>query len=228
VSYGACRGDEKKTGVKYLSSGVDESEPGSRGRVLRNRLGIISVRKMQRAEIAGYLRAERKIMSAFSKDQRLTVGDIHQMHRWFLGDIYPWGGRTRDVNISKGGFTFASAYALPKALNDFEREVLAVHTPCGPGNLDEVAGHIAVVHCELSLLHPYREGNGRTARLVAALMAYQAGQPGIDFGFIGGRGKEFQGYVSAIQAGMRQAYGPMIRIVLRALRRAARVSDAGS
>jgi hypothetical protein len=41
-------------------------------------------------------------------------------------------------------------------------------------------------------------------------MAYQAGQPGIDFGFIGGRGKEFQGYVSAIQAGMRQAYGPMI------------------
>jgi cell filamentation protein len=219
---------KKEKGVKYLSSGVDESQPGSGGRVLRNLKGIASVRKMQQVEIAAYLRAEQKIMSAFNKDQRLSVGDIHQINRWFLGDIYPWAGRIRNVNISKAGFTFASAYALAQALNDFEDEVLEVHTPCRGSDFEEIAVHIAVVHCELSLLHPYREGNGRTARLVAALMAYQAGQPGVDFGFIGGRGKEFQGYVSAIQAGLRQVYDPMIGIVLRALRRAARISNAGS
>lgn len=215
----------RKPGLKYLSSGIDEFQPGSGGRVLKNSLGITSVRKMDKEEITGYLRAERKIISTFTKDQQLTVDDIHQIHRWFLGDIYPWAGTIRNVNISKGGFTFATAYALPQALNDFGNDVLAAHTPCHGGNLDEIAAHIAIVHSEFLLLHPYREGNGRTARLVASLMAYQAGQPGIDFGFIGGRGKEFERYVGAIQEGVKNNYHPMTKIVLRALRQAARVTD---
>ena len=214
------------TGLKYLSSGVDEFQPGSRGRVLKNKLGIVSVRKMDKEEIASYIKAERKLISTFNRNQQLTVNDIHQIHRWFLGDIYPWAGTIRTVNITKADFTFATAYALPQALNEFEKNVLAAHTPCHGGNLDEVAVHIAIVHCELLLLHPYREGNGRTARLVATLMAYQAGQPGIDFGFIGGRGREFDKYVGAIQAGMQNNYEPMKGIVLRALRRAARVAGA--
>lgn len=66
--------------------------------------------------------------------------------------------------------------------------------------------------------------NSRPARLVATLMAYQAGLPGIDFSFIGGRGKEFQKYIRAIQEDVRKNYDPMTEIVLRALRRAVEAS----
>lgn len=211
-------------GLKYLSSGVDEFQPGSRDRVLKNKLGIVSARRMDKEEITGYINAERNIIDTFTKDQRLRVDDIHEIHRWFLGDIYAWAGTIRSVNISKGNFTFATAFALPQALRVFEDQILSKHTPCHGDTLEEIAEHIAVVHSELLLLHPYREGNGRTARLVATLMAYQAGLPGIDFGFIGGRGKEFEKYVGAIQEGVKGNYDPMKEIILRALRRAARGS----
>jgi len=76
------------------------------------------------------------------------------------------------------------------------------------------------VHVEFLLRHPYREGNGRTARLLATLAASQAGLPGIDFGFIGSRGKEYDMYVAAIQAGINEEYSWMQQIKERALTRA--------
>jgi cell filamentation protein len=209
---------KSEVGLKYHSSGVDEFQPGSGRRVLKNLLEITSVHEINKIEFAGYIAAERKVMSAFTKDQCLIVNDIHQINKWFLGHIYAWAGTLRSVNITKNDFTFATAFALPSLLDEFEAEVLAVHTPCHEDSLEVVAGHIALVQCELLLMHPYREGNGRTARLVASLMAYQAGLPGIDFSFIKSRGKEFDGYVSAIQQGVRKDYAPMTGIVLRALR----------
>jgi hypothetical protein len=58
--------------------------------------------------------------------------------------------------------------------------------------------------------------------LLATLGAYQAGMPGIDFGFIRSRGKEFDNYVAAIQDGINEDYGRMEQIVKRALARAKR------
>jgi len=183
---------KRKPGVKYLASGIDEFQPGSGRRVLKNLLGNTSVRNIDKVEFAGYLTAERKVIAEFTEDQQLTVSDINQINKWFLGDIYSGAGTIRSVNISKDGFTFATAFALPQVLKDFEKEVISVHTPCQGNALEEMAVHIAIVQCELLLLHPYREGNGQTARLMATLMAYQAGLPGIDFGFIKSRGKEFK------------------------------------
>ena len=103
-------------------------------------------------------------------------------------------------------------------MSRFERNFLGEHTPCNGRDIEEIAWHIAPVHVEFLLVHPYREGNGRTARLLATLSAYQAGLPGIDFGFIGSRGKEFDNYVTAIQDGIREDYGRRGQIVVRALR----------
>ncbi len=148
------------------------------------------------------------------------LADVHAIHMMFLGKVYPWAGKLRDVNIRKGGFPFASAYALPEAMKVFERDTLLPNTPCHGSTLEEIAGKIGTVHTEFLLLHPYREGNGRTARLLATLMAYQAGMPGIDLGFIKRRGKEFDAYIGAVQAGLSRDNAPMTAIMLRGLRRA--------
>jgi cell filamentation protein len=190
------------TGTKYLGGRLDESEPGSRGRVLKNLLAIKTIRELEDAEILGYMEAERKLLGHFGSRHPFSIEDINLIHKLFLGRIYPWAGTFRNVNLSKGGFTFATAFAIPSAMRDLERYALAKNTPCGGSNLFAVAEKIAIVHAELLLIHPYREGNGRTARLLATLMAYQAGLPGIDFGFIGSRGKQFEAYVGAIQAGV--------------------------
>lgn len=215
---------KKRTTVstKYVADALDEFQPGSSRKVLKNLLGITSVREMQKEESKAYREAERIIISTFRMDQRLRISDVHSIHRDFLGKIYAWAGTPRSVNITKGEFTFASAYALPSALALFEREILAVNTSCTATTIEEAALKIAAVHAEFLLLHPYREGNGRTGRLIATLMAYQAGLPGIDFSFIGSKGKELEMYIGAVQAALTQNYEPMRGIILRALRLALR------
>jgi cell filamentation protein len=213
----------KSKGVKYLADGADGFQPGSRGKLLKNLLGITRIRDMEDAELDGYMSAERELLGIFDKDHRFDLDNLNLIHKKFLGKIYSWAGEYRSVNLSKGGFVFATAIAIHRGLmKDFEKKVLFVHTPCSGKILEEIALHIATVHVEFLLIHPYREGNGRTARLLATLMAYQAGLPGIDFGFIRSRGKEFDRYISAIQAGLRQNYKPMQQIILKALKRALR------
>jgi cell filamentation protein len=58
----------------------------------------------------------------------------------------------------------------------------------------------------LVLIHPFREGNGRCARLLALLMAMQAGLPTLDFWGFAGRGK--RRYVAAIHCALDRDYPP--------------------
>jgi cell filamentation protein len=213
------------SGLKYRAEGVNDFQPGSRGRVLRNKLFITSVRKMEDAEMVAYIKADVALIEKYSEDHTFKVEDINHINSVFLGEIYDWAGKFRNVNVSKGGFPFFSAKVIPAAMLELERKVLSVHSPCRPGNPEDIARHIAEVHAELLLIHPYREGNGRTARLLATLMAYQADLPGLDFGFIGSRGKTFNQYVAAIQAGLDHNYDAMTGIILKTIKRALRKSS---
>jgi len=217
-------GHKPRVSTKYHVEGASEFEPGSRGRVLRNLKHIKSVREMEDAELEGYMKAERILLGQYTSTHSFRLKDVRTIHRLFLGDIYPWAGVYRVVNLTKGGFPFATAMAVPAAMNRFERNLLAKLTPCNGQDVEQIARQMASVHVEFLLIHPYREGNGRTARLLATLSAYQAGFPGIDFGFIGSRGKEFDNYVAAIQDGIREDYSRMEKIVARALRRAQRLA----
>ncbi len=87
-------------------------------------------------------------------------------------------------------------------------------TPCRMADVDDQAHALGVVHAELILIHPFREGNGRCSRLLATLMAFQAGLPALDFGGI--RGREKQSYFAAIQAAIARDYAP-ITAVFRAV-----------
>lgn len=69
---------------------------------------------------------------------------------------------------------------------------------------------LSEVHTELVLIHPFREGNGRCARILASIMALQAGLPVLDFSAISGPKK--QDYFSAVQIGMDRNYEPMEKL----------------
>jgi len=69
---------------------------------------------------------------------------------------------------------------------------------------------LAIVHAELILIHPFRDGNGRCARLLAMLMGLQAGLPALDFGGI--RGTKKREYIAAVHAALSRDYDPMTKI----------------
>lgn len=211
----------KKEG-RYKTSGLaeDQYEPGSRGLVLQNKPGIISKRTMDEIEAGEQLRALNEFLEIYDRDHRFTAGDICRMHEAWLGNIYEWAGKYRQVNISKGDFTFAMARQVPMLMEKFEQGPLRDFTPCLFTDREEIIHAVAVVHTELVLIHPFREGNGRLARMLAVLMGLQAGLPPFDFGVI--KGKLKQEYFTAVQAGMEYNYAPMETIFRAVLARSLR------
>ena len=104
---------------------------------------------------------------------------------------------------------------------EFEQGPLRHFTPCRFKSDQEIAKALAITHAELVLIHPFREGNGRTARLLTLLMALQAGLPALDFGGITGRKRKE--YFSAVQVALSGDYEPMRKIFSDVLSRTHRI-----
>lgn len=200
----------KKSG-RYDVAGFIEAqfEPRSQGHVLRNLLGIRRKAEMDRVEAELLKQAVDWVIREYGLRHRFTAADICHMHRIWLGRVYGWAGAYRRVNLSKGDFPFAAAAQIPALMQEFERGPLRRHTPCIFRSRNRVAEALAEVHTELVLIHPFRDGNGRVARILATLMALQAGFL-LDFSPI--QGKRREAYFAAVQAGIARNYGPMEEI----------------
>lgn len=201
----------KKEG-RYKTSGLleDQYMPGSDGKVLHNLLNIAEKKEIDRVETELLYELTNQLLDELEADLCFSAADIREMHRRWLGSIYEWAGRYRQVMMSKGDFMFAAPAYIDTLMLDFEKDILAVYTPCKFKSRAEVISALAIVHVELVLIHPFREGNGRIARLLATLMALQAGLPLLDFSdFEQERQNE---YFSAVQRGMARDYKPMEKV----------------
>ena len=197
---------------RYDVSDLPEAqfEPGSNGLVLKNLIRITSKQVMDVAEARALEQAMDVLLRTYSETHRFTATDLCDCHRTWLGNIYEWAGRYRRVNVSKDGFPFAAATQVPVMMDQFERDVLRRYTPCMFASRADVVHALAETHVELVLIHPFRDGNGRLARVLSSLMALQAGLPLLDFGLMAGTGKT--AYIAAIQAGLDKHYAPMERL----------------
>ena len=185
------------------------------------------MRELERRESAALLIATQQIIDETRVDQRFTAGEIRRMHQLWLGEIYEWAGEYRGVNIAKGAFMFAAAIQIPRLMRDLESGPLGEYTPCSFNTTAAQAAALAIVHTELILIHPFRDGNGRCARLLAVLMGLQAGLPALDFGGI--RGAKKREYIAAVHAGLSRDYDPMTKIfrevIARTLKSVAKASS---
>ncbi len=132
------------------------------------------------------------------------------------GNVYVWAGEYRTLNMSKENFLFAASDQIPKLMGKLDKDIFSVRIPCAGMSEDQLAEAIAVVHVELIPIHPFREGNGRLSRLIANVMASQAGRRQLDYT---SWDEHKEDYFAAIQAGLSD-YGPMRRLVRRAVREA--------
>ena len=189
-------------------------QPGSDEQVLANKLDITSADEIAEAELLLLGKLYEAVLVDDLPDRTLTVEDLFTWHRRWLGNLYDFAGGLRTVNVSKGGFLFANAAFVPKLLQEFERDCLQRDTPCGGLDDTALALAIAVCHVELILIHPFREGNGRLARLLADVMAVQAGHEPLDYS---AWDADKERYFAAIRAGQGSDYTPMQRLVTLAL-----------
>src|SRR5208283_1938955 len=98
-----------------------------------------------------------------------------------------------------------------------EKGVFRKCTPCNFKEIELLSQALAEVHVELVLIHPFREGNGRVARMLSTLMAFQSGLPILNFKDItGGKRKD---YFAAINSGLNRDYKLMERLFAKIIGR---------
>ena len=82
-----------------------------------------------------------------------TFKGLAFIHAYLFDEIYDFAGKLREVNIAKGSFRFAPLMYLEAALK---------HIDAMPqGSFDQIIEK----YVEMNIAHPFREGNGRAARI---------------------------------------------------------------
>ena len=82
-----------------------------------------------------------------------TYTSLAEIHRVLFEEIYDFAGKIRYVNLAKGNFRFAPVMYLKAALEKIEQ--------MPQSNFDEIVEK----YVEMNVAHPFREGNGRAARI---------------------------------------------------------------
>ena len=123
--------------------------------------------------------AEREITSlrlAAAKMQpikgKLDMKHLQRIHAYVFGDIYGWAGKLRHVNIAKGN-QFCLAMNLDTYGSNLFKKLEQEHYLIGSS--ENVPQRLAYYLSEINVLHPFREGNGRTQRLFIEYLASVAG-----------------------------------------------------
>ena len=105
----------------------------------------------------------------------LSIPLVRQIHIELMGGIYPFAGEWRTVNLTKG--EGPTKWPLPQVgigplIDDLGIKVFSRSPFMSPNN-EEVYTYVSEVMNELLAIHPFREGNGRTAFILGNLVLMQ-------------------------------------------------------
>ncbi|MCD7733971.1 MAG: Fic family protein [Clostridiales bacterium] len=141
--------------------------------VLSNKLGLKSQEALDQAEkVAVTLRSVEVEQSP--PPQPFTFDFYCGLHRTLFQDLYDWAGTLRTVNLSKKGTSFAPAVTLAQS-GEAKFQRLQSMSEFRTLPRQQFVREVAEFYHDLNLLHPFREGNGRTQRLFFTLLIRRAG-----------------------------------------------------
>ena len=128
--------------------------------VLENKLNLTSSAELAKMEEK---LSKKKAVELFESGllENLEAGKFSSLaaiHKFLFEDIYDFAGQVRDVNIAKGNFRFAPVIYLKEALENIDK--------MPQSTFDEIIAK----YVEMNVAHPFREGNGRSARIWLDLM----------------------------------------------------------
>lgn len=107
------------------------------------------------------------------------VQHYKSIHKYLFEDIYTWAGEYRTVDMSKKGTNFAKTDKIDNLLsNCFDR--LNANNLFQGLNFDDFVDSIVDFYCVTNMIHPFREGNGRTQRVFLTQLINKNGYT-IDF-----------------------------------------------
>lgn len=122
---------------------------------LENKLGLTNSTDLAREEERI---SKKKALELFESGilDTLPAGKfstLQKIHEYLFSDIYDFAGKVRSVNIAKENFRFAPLMYLEASLSNIDN--------MPQSTFDEIIEK----YVEMNVAHPFREGNGRSARI---------------------------------------------------------------
>jgi cell filamentation protein len=127
-----------------------------------NLLGMTNFAELEQAEAFTFsIRATQLEQGAYNIPS-FSLSNFVDLHRHLFQDIYSFAGQFRDVQLMKGDTRFCQVQFMDAyAANLFTQ----LDNEPEWDSLDHAAKRLAYFKSELNMLHPFREGNGRTIRI---------------------------------------------------------------
>jgi cell filamentation protein len=210
--------EPKKHRDRYDVSGNVEAEYVDAGNtVLVNKKGIADLRTLQLAEEEALAQAYEKLLGEVRMDTPMTCKLLRHIHLRIFGELYEWAGRWRTVWISKPDVTWPAPDFLDRNMQEFERNVLGKYPAGALREDDAFCAAVGEIQGEFLVIHPFREGNARTIKVMSNILAIQTGRPLLVYDSTE-EGQEQ--YIEAAKAAFKKQYTSMREIISQALARA--------
>ncbi len=148
--------------------------------ILKNKMGITDGAELKTVErrITALNQARIKefpVVGSFDFEH------LKAIHKALFGDIYEWAGQIRTINVIKGNLFCLSnnidVYA-ESIFNKLKNEKYLMIV-----NKEQIPERLSYYLSEINVLHPFREGNGRTQRTFIEYLASCCGYH-LDFSLI--------------------------------------------
>ena len=185
-----------------------------------NKLGIKNTEEIEELETQLFFKTYEHFHENLNGKINFNQKYLKNLHKFAFSKLYSWAGKYRDKNISKGNAVFCQAIHIKsqadkiflelkkdKYLKDFRNKTI-----------DEFADKIAYYMCELIVLHPFFELNGRTIRLFFDMIAVYNGYEYISYEDIGDR--QNNDFIQASKYCMSGDCNLMKKIILKGLKKA--------
>lgn len=152
--------------------------------ILEEGLTISGKPLKEHQEIVGHARAIDLIYQCLAG--QLTQQQVFDLHRAVqsevVTDIYkPIGGWKNEINgtyaVTSDNRQVFIEYAEPKEVPALMKQLIAAINNAGEVSVDQAAQHYARIHAGLVHIHPFWDGNGRMARLLANIGLLKSGLP---------------------------------------------------
>jgi cell filamentation protein len=139
--------------------------------VLINKLGLTDGDALEAAEIE---LTQARIDQYEPDFDDISLPALRAIHFYLFQDLYDWAGELRTVDISKGSTRFANVSRLEPEAEKLFRQLAQENYLTGLPR-DQFVARLAHYYCELNVIHPFRDGNGRAQRLMFEVISINAG-----------------------------------------------------
>ena len=163
-----------------------------------------------RTEASNLSKALDDLESLAQGDRPITATEVRAVHAVVLRDLddNPGGYRERPVLITGSKFEPPPPDRVPAEMSTFAQWLTVVTDPREPPLDRDALIRAVTAHAWLVYVHPFIDGNGRTARLLMNLLLTRSGFP---IGII--RRQDRSRYYDALEASQASDISPLLRLV---------------